>query len=203
MFDHDDTLVGTIGPKWNQHKFFARTYYNKDLTDDEIKEHWGKPLPELVCLLYGTDDATEAIEYNIKHHESYPKTLFPHTLEVLKRLRRDNKKIGVITATIRFSFEHDLVLHGIPLAQFDYTQTADETHHHKPNPKVFAPVQDWLKAQNILPEEVVYIGDGLHDMGAAAGAGFGFIGVETGLVSPEQFRQAQAKSIRTIGDIFK
>ena len=37
LFDHDDTLVDTIGTKWAQHKFIADKYYAKQLTDEEIK----------------------------------------------------------------------------------------------------------------------------------------------------------------------
>lgn len=201
LFDHDDTLVGTIGPKWDEHKFIAKTYYDKHLTDEEIRTHWGKPLNELVCLLYGTDDTKHAIDYNIRHHESYPKTLFPHTMRVLRHFREAGKQVGIITATNRFSFNYDLSSHDIPHSLLDYTQTADDTSHHKPNPKVFEPVMRWLDAQKIKPAEVVYIGDGLHDMKAALGAGFGFIGVETGLVTAEQFKDAGAKSIPTIGEL--
>ncbi|HSW99568.1 MAG TPA: hypothetical protein VLH38_00880, partial [Patescibacteria group bacterium] len=63
LFDHDDTLVGTIGTKWEQHKHVAHTFYGKELSDDEIQEHWGKPLTELVCLLYGTDDVDQAMAH--------------------------------------------------------------------------------------------------------------------------------------------
>lgn len=46
LFDHDDTLVGTISTKWAEHKFIAKKYYQKELTDDEIRLHWGKPLAQ-------------------------------------------------------------------------------------------------------------------------------------------------------------
>ena len=38
----------------------------------------------------------------------------------------------------------------------------------------------WLESEAIRPDEVIYVGDGLHDMKAALGAGFSFLGVETG-----------------------
>ena len=44
----------------------------------------------------------------------------------------------------------------------------------------------------------MYIGDGLHDMRAATGAGFNFLGVETGLVTAEEFLAEDAKSITSI-----
>lgn len=201
LFDHDDTLVGTIGTKWEQHKHVARTFYGKELTDEEITEHWGKPLRELVCLLYGTDDVEQAMAHNTATHEDFPKELFTATIPTLRHINAAGKLIGIITATSRFSFEHDLTLHQVPKDLLAYTQTADDTPYHKPDPRVFEPAIDWLAKQQIRPDEVVYIGDGLHDMRAAIGAGFNFLGVETGLVTAEQFKAENVKSIPSIGDL--
>jgi HAD superfamily hydrolase (TIGR01549 family) len=201
ILDHDDTLVGTIGTKWAHHKHVARTHYGKELTDDEIKLHWGKPLGELVCLLYGTDNVEQAMANNTACHENFPKDLFAATIPMLRRLKAAKKLVGIVTATNRFSFEHDLALHQIPLELLDYTQTAEDTPYHKPNPRVFDPAIAWLGSRQVGPKEVVYIGDGLHDMNAALGAGFNFIGVETGLVTAEQFREVGAKSIPSIADL--
>lgn len=201
LFDHDDTLVGTIGTKWAQHKHVASKYYGKELTDDEIKLHWGKPLRELVCLLYGTDDVEQAMANNTACHEDFPKELFVASIPTLRHLKAAGKLVGIITATSRFSFEHDLATHEIPQEVLDYTQTADDTPFHKPDPRVFEPALTWLESQDVRPEEVYYIGDGLHDMKAALGAGFNFLGVETGLVTAEQFAEHNAISIPTIAEL--
>lgn len=201
LFDHDDTLVGTIGAKWAEHKFIAKTYYGKDLTDDEIRPHWGKPLEELMCLLYGTDDIEQATLHNKKHHTEYEKELFTATIPTLRQLKTAGRKTGIVTATSRFSFEHDLDIHQIPRELLDFTQTADDTPYHKPDPRVFEPALDWLKKLKVQPDEVLYIGDSLNDMKAAIGAGFNFLGVETGLVTSDQFELAQAKSIRTLEEL--
>lgn len=201
LFDHDDTLVGTISTKWAEHKFIAKTYYQKDLTDDEIKLHWGKPLEELICLLYGTDDAQQALAYNIKHHTEFEKELFAATIPTLKHLKEIGKKVGIVTATSRISFEHDLDHHNVPRELLDYTQTAEDTDFHKPDPRVFKPALGWLKGTRLSPEEVLYIGDGLHDMKAALGAGFNFLGVQTGLIGAEEFQKAKARSISSIEEL--
>jgi HAD superfamily hydrolase (TIGR01549 family) len=198
LFDHDDTLVGTIGTKWNQHKFIAKKYYGKELTDEDIIEHWGKPLQELVCLLYGTENAEEALARSVAHHEEFPKMLFEASIPTLKHLKELGMLIGIITATSRYSFEHDLELHGFPKDILDYTQTADDTAYHKPDPMVFEPTLKWLERTGYAPRHVVYVGDGLHDMKAATGAGFAFLGVETGLVSAQEFKDAGGFSVKSI-----
>lgn len=201
IFDHDDTLVGTIGPKWEEHKFIAKKYYNKLLTDEEIKKHWGKPLQELVCLLYGTDDTQTALDHNVAHHTEFEKGMFEATVPTLRKLKAKGKLIGIITATSRFSLEHDLKHHKVPLELIDFIQSSDETNYHKPDPKVFNPVIKWLNEKGIKNDEVLYIGDGLHDMKAALGAGFNFLGVQTGLISAEEFETSGAQSISSISEL--
>lgn len=201
FFDLDDTLVGTMEPKWRQHKYVAKTYYNKELSDEEIKQHWGKPLQEMICLLYSTDNAEEAMERCVAHHKDYPKELFTASVPTLQHLKAADMILGIVTATSRWSFENDLGLHNVSLDLFDYTQTADDSDYHKPDPRVFEPAVAWLAGRSIQPDNVLYIGDGLHDMKAAAGAGFNFLGVETGLVTAEHFKDAGAKSLPSIAKL--
>lgn len=201
FFDHDDTLVGTMEPKWAHHKFVAKKYYGKDLTDEEIIPHWGKPLPELVKVLYGTENTKDALANNAAHHTDYPKILFAPSIPLLRHLHQAGKLTGIITATSRFSFEHDITLHEFPRDCIDYTQTADDTPFHKPDPKVFEPAIEWLNKRHIKPDEVTYIADGLHDMKAATGAGFNFIGVQTGLTTKNQFTENGIFSVQSIADI--
>lgn len=201
FFDHDDTLVDTIGTKWAQHKHVAKLYYDKDLTDDEIIAHWGKPLQELVGLLYGTEDYEQALANNTLHADDFPKRVFEATIPTLRHLKAAGMILGVITATSRYSFESDLALHQFPRELLDYTQASDDTPYHKPDKRVFDPAVIWLAAHDITPQETLYIGDGLHDMHAALGAGFNFLGVETGLVTADQFRAADARSIPSIAHL--
>jgi phosphoglycolate phosphatase-like HAD superfamily hydrolase len=203
FFDHDDTLVDTIGSKWNQHKFIASKYYGKQLTEDDLREHWGKPLEDLFRLFYDTDDVDQAMEYTKAHHEEFPKPLFPESVPTLRKLHAAGKVVGIITATLRFSFEHDLDLHNFPRDIIDYTQTADDTQYHKPDPRVFDPAKQWLAERSIEPAETLYVGDGLKDMKAALGAGFDFLGVESGLVTAEEFQQHGAESLASIAEVFK
>jgi len=203
FFDHDDTLVGTYRSKSAHHIYVAKMYYDKVLNEEEIRQHWGKPLRELVCLLYGTDDVDEAMRNNTACHEDFPKELFTATIPTLRRIKEQGRLIGIVTATSRFSFEHDLKLHNVPKELIDYKQSADDTDYHKPDPRVFEPALAWLSSQGIKPGEVLYVGDGLHDMKAAIGAGFNFIGVETGLVTADEFTSAGGNSVPTVADLIK
>lgn len=195
FFDHDDTLVGTIEAKFRQHKHVARTWYNKELTDEEISLHWGKPLRHLFQILYEDNDLDMILSRVQQVHRQFPKILFESTLPTLRTLHDNGTRLGLVTATSRYSLEEDFKNLAIPEDLFDFIQTEEDSEHHKPDPRVFSSALKWLDEKQILPEEVTYIGDGLHDAKAALGAGFQFIGVETGLVTPEQFREANVTSI--------
>lgn len=204
LFDHDDTLVETLKAKIDEHKHIARKFYGKDLQDAEILRHWGKPFSDLIRLLYETDDIDQAIAYNLDSHKDFPKLLPDDTISTLTYLKKIGKKIGVVTAANVLSFNYDLKSLGIPRELFDYIQTERDTSFHKPNPKVFEPAVKWLNQQYIKPSEVVYVGDGLHDMKAALGAGFEFIGVTTGLVTQTEFKKNGAKTtIKKLSELTK
>jgi phosphoglycolate phosphatase len=86
FFDHDDTLVATREAKFAHHKHVAKVFYGKELTDADILPHWGKPLTQLVCLLYGTDNIEEAMANNVLCWDDFPKILYPGTIPTLEYL---------------------------------------------------------------------------------------------------------------------
>lgn len=195
LFDHDDTLVRTIKVKWAQHKYIAQTFYDKKLSNEELRLHWGKPLTLLMTLLYDTDNIDMAMSYNIATRDKFPKLLFKNTIKTLKAIRESGKKVGLVTSTTRSSLKHDFLTLNIPAELFDYVQTEEDTLFHKPNPGVFDPVLKWIEQEEIQPHEVLYIGDHLYDMVAAQKAGFGFIGVGTGLISVQEFKQHSVDAV--------
>jgi HAD superfamily hydrolase (TIGR01549 family) len=203
FFDHDDTLVGTIRAKWAQHKYIARQFYGKKLSDKELRAHWGKPLTLLLKSLYETDRLNIAMFYNVATRNEFPKLLFEDTLATLTSLRAMGKKLGIVTATSLSSLQNDFNTLGISQQFFDYIQTEDDTVFHKPNPRVFEPALKWLKKHAILPSEVVYVGDHLKDQAAAKGAGLNFIGVATGLVSFAEFVQHQIPCINRLSSLIE
>lgn len=201
LFDLDDTLVGTREPKWRQHKYVAKTHYNKLLTDEEIAVHWGKPLSQLMCLLYETDDADTALKHVLACHTSFPKELFVGTIPLLQALHASGRKTGIVTATKRVSIEHDIAALKLPVDCIDYIQTEEDTLHHKPDPRVFEPAITWLHGHNIAPHEVIYVADSLNDHKAATGAGFLFLGVHTGMTNSNSFAAQSITSVNSIADI--
>ena len=203
LFDHDDTLVATFEPKSAHHKHIARTFYQKEVADDEIRAHWGKPLPILMKLLYGTDDAETALSHNIATRAEFPKRLFDGTLDTLAALRTRGLKTGIVTSTVRLSLAYDFETLSISSTLFDYIQTQEDTEFHKPDPRVFDPAIAWLSTQGISPAETLYIGDTLLDMQAATQAGLQFLGVATGILTPDDFALHGASAITRLPELLE
>jgi phosphoglycolate phosphatase len=201
LFDHDDTLVDTIGPKSREHKHVARQYYGKELTDEEIRQHWGKPLSTLVGLLYDTDNIDIALQRVWAEYDNFPKELYPHSIKTIQDIRATGKKTGIVTSTRRPYLEADLEMLKIPQNWFDYMQTEENTEFHKPDPRVFDPALRWIGGLAVKPKEVVYIGDSLLDMEAALAAGFQFVGVGTGLFTPDEFGRRGAIALNNLGEL--
>lgn len=203
FFDHDDTLVEAMKAQWAQHKYIARKFYGKKLSDEELRIHWGSPLSSLLKLLYGTHHLDIAMSYNIAIRDRFPKLLFKDTLSTLKFLRKAGKKVGVVTATSLASLQNDFDTLGISKQLFDYIQTEDDTIFHKPDPRVFEPSLQWFAKHQIQPSEVVYVGDHLKDLIAAKGAGLHFIGVSTGVVSAAEFIKHRALHVPNLSSLLR
>jgi len=201
FFDFDDTLVATFEAKKAEHKYIAKTHYNKDLSDEEILKHWGIPYSKMIQIFYETTDVERAIQHNLKNHSKFPKELYKETINTLRHLKNSGKIIGVVTSATSFQFYHDIDMLGVPRELFDYVQTEEDSQFHKPDPKVFDPPLKWLKTKGIKPEEVLYVGDGIRDMEAALGAGLEFLGVTTGLITHEQFKEKGVRSIKGLGEL--
>lgn len=201
LFDFDDTLVGTIKAKWAQHKFIAKEYYGKDLTDEELIANWGMPMDQLVTILYEVRSYEEARLHILKHREEYPKILFDTSIRTILELKKRGFMTGVVTATNKESIDLDFRLNNFTGEHFDYVQTLDDTKFHKPDPRVFEPAVAWLAERELRPNQTLYVGDSKRDMEAALGAGFKFIGVETGLVTAEDFAGYGAVSVPNNGGV--
>ncbi len=204
IFDFDDTLVESRIAKWSHHKHVAKKFYNIDLTDEDIREHWGKPLGVLIRELYKNSDTEEnmyAVLYSVK--KDFPKYPYKGAIGTIQKLLSNNIKVGVVSATTKRFLVEDLGDLGFPVEDFITIQGADETMHHKPDPRVFEPLINSLQEEGIKKEEILYVGDSIDDFKASTGAGIHYIALTTGLYSQDDFERLGALTIcHNIEDIF-
>ncbi len=201
VFDLDDTLVETRPNILAQHKHVALVYFGLDLSDEFMLDHWGKPFHVMAEAYYGTSDLDliRARIQLVKHR--FPKILYPYSIPKMMELHDAEILLGIVTANSRHGYEYDMDFHGFPREIISYHQTADDSEYHKPDSRVFDPLIAWAAARGIQPHEILYVGDGLHDMTAAIEAGLNFLGVETGLVNADGFRLQGMASVPHVGQI--
>lgn len=196
IFDFDDTLVESKRAKWAQHKHVAKKFYNIDLSDEDIRPHWGKPIWELVSILYRNSDSMDNMRKALySTRDGFRKKAFPGSADIFSKIIESGREVGVLSATTNFFLVEDLTAYGFPIDRLISIQGADDTTVHKPNGDVFIPMLEKLAEKGIKPKDVVYVGDSLDDFKAASGAGINFIALTTGLYTKEEFEQAGAKVI--------
>lgn len=186
IFDIDDTLLQTISCKWGALKETAKVYFNYELTDKELKKHWGIPFEIMIKNLFS--DASVVDGFKIKYLEvskqyrSKPHNRVSHILEKLKK----KYILAALTSTPRGIIERDLIDAKIDHSHFSFIQTCEDTAVHKPDPRVFDPVFKKLIGMN--KNQMMYVGDSVYDFQAAKGAGLNFAAVTTGLYDKSSFR---------------
>src|SRR3989338_7802566 len=190
IFDFDDTLVESRAIKWAHHKHVAKKFYNVDITDEILKEHWGKPFPVLLKALYGDVDTVEnMVKANAHTRDDFLKKVYPGSVEVVTKLLGQGVEIGLLSAAHKEFIILDLERLGFPKERFILIQDAQDTLVHKPDPRVFYPMLAILKERRIEKGEIIYVGDSMMDFEAARDAGIDFLAVTTGLYSRKDFEK--------------
>ncbi len=181
FFDLDDTLRGTYSAKSMLHKYNARKVFGFELTDDEILQHWGKPVDELLVAVYG-DDLDTAYAAVAENEHLFECKLIGNPDAVLRKLRSQKIVTGLVTSSSKRILDINRASGDeLPdFALFDYVQTAEMTKVHKPDPRVFDSAKEFLHKKKVAPAQTLFVGDGIVDAIAARDAGMQFVGVTTG-----------------------
>lgn len=201
IFDYDDTLVKTRESKWDALKETGERFYNLDISSDHIKKFWGRPFKEMLTqVLMKADSFDNLKKAYFSVAPEFP--MQPH-LGSLQAVNQLLKKfdVGILTASDKKLVIDDLELLDFPIDKFFFIQTAEDTNTHKPDPAVFRPILNQLKAKNISKSEVIYVGDSLIDYFASRDAGIKFYGIALGTTSKKEFKDAGTQSIDTFQDL--
>lgn len=108
-------------------------------------------------------------------------SLFPGTVDVLRELRNQKVKIGIVTT--KYHYRMDAILKSCQAQEyFDMIVGGEDVKHPKPDPEgIFMVLDTW----KLSKEQVLYVGDSVVDGQAAEAAGVDFAGVATGTTSRE------------------
>lgn len=201
IFDLDDTLIQTSKAKYKALQHAAKKFYDLDLTDDDIRSHWGKPFEQFIKDLFKeVEDTQKIIENYYSVRNNFPTPAYEESKESLIYLRK-KYMIGMVTAASRHMALEDLRIAGLSELMFDHIQTSEDSSFHKPDPKVFEPIKIKFAEKSILANELLYIGDSIADYEAAHGAGLSFVGIANRTTASERFDEVRSKWINNLEEL--
>lgn len=168
LFDFDGTLVDT-----NEliYQSFVHTFatFGYSFTKEEILAFNGPPLKDTFRKI-NPQLADEMIKTYRKHnHENHARyiRLFPNVLETLQELKKNNIKIGIVTAKMRVGVELGMKLTNLT-PYIDTVISIDDVERPKPHPE---PVFKALERLAATKEKTIMVGDNYHDIEAGNRAG--------------------------------
>ena len=177
VFDIDGTLIDTERTGVESLVMTIKELLGKDVPYEEAYKAFGIPSGK-VAGLFGYADAKrfgDRWEENfvaLSHHI----TPFPGVLEALRRIKATGIATGVVTSRNRFEFEKDIYLKEmVPL--LGHIVCSEDTVHHKPHPEPLLHCIGLAAeacGEAIGPNEVLFLGDTMHDYACARDAGCDF-----------------------------
>lgn len=125
--------------------------------------------------------------------------LLPFTLDVLKKLKKEDYKVGIVTTKLHCRIQE--ILEKFQATKYvDMIIGAEDVAVEKPNPEGLLYMID---AMGVAKREVLYIGDSLIDALTAQNAKVDFAGVTTGTTSKEEFLEyPHMKIMETLEGLF-
>lgn len=169
IFDIDGTITATNNLIFATFNHVADKYLNKYLIDNEIIALFG-PTEDVILkdwMGHNYEDARKDYYkfYDLNHDKMA--SPYPGIIEIIKEIKEHNLPLGIYTGKGRISTEITLSKIGI-LNYFDLIISGDDVKNHKPSPEG---IVKFAEKFNILPENILMIGDAPADIIAAKTAG--------------------------------
>ncbi|MBR3841234.1 MAG: HAD family hydrolase [Erysipelotrichales bacterium] len=174
IFDIDGTLLDTEATVMVSLKRVCKEFLDVEYTSEQLRFTLGMPgvmaLEKLGIPKDKCDDGLLKWEKYFEENVSLIKH-FDGIKELLEVLDSKGYQMGIITSKTRHEYNVDFVPFGLE-SFFNTVICVEDSETHKPDK---GPMVEYLKRNNITPEEAIYIGDAIHDYNCATAAGVDFI----------------------------
>ncbi len=176
LFDLDGTLLNTIPLilATNRHTFEKVLGWVP--SDDAILATIGEPLMTAFDR-YSKEKSREMFREYVEWSASRTTShvgIFLDIVPLIKQLRRNGFKTGIVTSRRGESTTEHLKAFEI-IHLFDVIVSVDDTEEHKPLPAPLLCAMERLAMDN--PDDIIYVGDTIHDLQCARNAGMHFAAV--------------------------
>ncbi len=165
LFDLDGTLVDTVDLIVAGFQHATTTHLGYSIAPAAVKATIGRPLRECLAELAPNlgDTLYDAYQdFNRLHHDTMIKEV-PGVVAVLEEMKRRGIAVGIVTSKRLVSAQRSLDRFDLA-GYFDVLITQDDTTRHKPDP---APLLCGIEKLGLPADEVIYVGDAIHDIMAA------------------------------------
>lgn len=182
LFDLDGTLLDTSDFIFSAFEHTLAHHDQEVLDRETMGKMMGRALSECYEEFAPGIDPEELMERH-RIFQSGNKHLvkpFPHTIKLLKKLKKEDHKIAIVTSRVG-SAQESMDDTGIS-KYIDVLIDSTSTKQHKPHPE---PVMKALEKLTVKPEAAVMVGDGDADVHSGKAAGVITIGVTYGMVPLE------------------
>jgi len=196
IFDWDGTLMDSVERIVSSMRSAAVDVGLPIPDAEKVKNIIGLSLPEAIMTIFPgcTDENVEQLVLAYKKQyvtvDNTPTPLFEHALELLEKLKQDNRLLAVATGKGRNGLER-VMAESNTNAYFNNSKCADESTS-KPSPDM---ILQLLNELNVKAENAVVIGDTVHDMGMAKNANVDRIGVTMGVHTRDELSLFQPVAI--------
>ena len=120
------------------------------------------------------------------------------TKETLLKIKENNQKPCFISSKTRESMDSVIKYYNLdPI--IDFSISGDEVKNFKPDPEGIIKT---LKYFNAKSDEAIFIGDSLHDLGAARNANVKFLGVLSGICTKSDWEFEKVSYVPSIKEIY-
>jgi pyrophosphatase PpaX len=182
LFDLDGTLIDSGAIILASFRHATQTVLRREIPDAELAALVGGSNIHDQMRSIDAAQVDELVRVYREHNEPLHDELeaFEGIEHVLARLKREGRRLGIVTAKRRRTVE--LAFAVLPLERyFDIVVTSDMTERHKPDPE---PVLKALERLGVSPEEAAFVGDSPFDVASGKAAGVFTVAVAWGNIHP-------------------
>jgi phosphoglycolate phosphatase-like HAD superfamily hydrolase len=140
------------------------------------------------CFFEKNKDTSENLQFPI----------IDGTRETLLKIKENNQKSCFISTKTRESMNL-MIKHNNLESILNFSISGDEVNNYKPDPEG---IIRSLKYFNAKPNEAVFVGDSLHDLGAARNANVRFIGVLSGICTKTDWELEKVPYVLSVKEIY-
>ncbi len=193
LFDLDGTLIDSGDLILASFRHATRTVLGRTFPDDVLMANVGGHGIRAQMLLFDEERADDLVRVYREHNLGiyHDVRAFGGVEEVLTRLHREGRSLGVVTVKSRPTV--DVTFDVLPLGgYFGTIVTGDDTERHKPEPD---PLLLALERLGAPPSSAAYVGDSPFDIQAAKAAGMTAVAVAWGRIHPRERLEAEAPDV--------